>query len=81
MPGGIPRTGIYNEAGVAILSRDDRFNHLWISSRGVYFYDNETCEDIAKCATVPGEPSNPSARPEFGPNRITVRQSFPILPW
>jgi len=77
MPGGFPKGDIFNANGVAILSRDDRFNHLWISSRGLYFWDNETSEDISKCRISPPYPSAPRPPKGFGPN---VMVDFPNLP-
>jgi hypothetical protein len=77
MPGGIPKTGIFNASGKPILSRDPRFNHTWISSRGVYFYDNETCDDIVKCAMVPPDATRLGISPAFLPNRMPY---LPVLP-
>ena len=77
MPGGIPMTGILNAFGKQILSRDERFNHTWISSRGVYFYDNETCDDIGKCAMVPPDAEHLGIPAAFLPNRMP---NLPVLP-
>ena len=77
MPGGKPITGVFNEDGVAVLSRDPRFSGWWMSSRHVFFYDNETCDDIGKCAMVPPDAEHLGIPAAFLPNRMP---NLPVLP-
>ena len=80
MPGGFPKTGLHDESGKPVLSTDERFAHPWMSSRSLFFFDNETCDDVFKCSIIPGDPANPSADASFWPSKMTLGPSFPVLP-